>query len=487
MTRGTAAGAGTGSSSRQWEDSSLQSFKLVKYFTFSSLGVILVFTLLLSWIISNNARKVMLKQSEEYSMLLAENLNQQVFPRFVLPTVVRYGNIALSNTDQFTSLDRIVMGVIQGMKIESVTIYDSQINIISYSTIPEMVGKKDMGGKEYQRSLEGEANSRLSYSGSVLNLLPGTARPSCELRTFIPFRQVREGGEPSDVVMGVIEITKDLSREYTNIIRLQWSIIAVSVTVSMVLFLVLRSIVLRADTIMERRSEERLRLEEKLNQAERLAHLGTMVATVSHEIKSPLGIVRSTAEILEKRIEKVAPGNEHLARIIIDETSRLNDIVIEFLDFARPQEANLMAGDINEIVNKVTKFILPMTKEKNIDTGVELDPNLPHAAVDRDLFYRALLNILINAIQSMDKGGRLEVSTRRSDDGWVVIDIADSGIGMSKETVDQIFKPFYTNKHKGTGLGLAITKNIIDGHNGEIIVTSEPHVGTTFSIAIPAV
>ena len=146
-----------------------------------------------------------------------------------------------------------------------------------------------------------------------------------------------------------------------------------------------------------------------------------------------------------------------------------------------------MAGDINEIVNKVTKFILPMTKEKNIDTGVELDPNLPHAAVDRDLFYRALLNILINAIQSMDKGGRLEVSTRRSDDGWVVIDIADSGIGMSKETVDQIFKPFYTNKHKGTGLGLAITKNIIDGHNGEIIVTSEPHVGTTFSIAIPAV
>lgn len=487
MTRGSADKIGAAAPSKPREDSGLQSFKLVKYFTFSSLGVILAFTLLLSWIISNNARTVMLKQSEEYSMVLAENLNQQVFRRFVLPTVVRYGNIALSNPDQFVNLDRIVMGVIQGMKIESVTIYDSQVNIISYSTISEMVGKKDVGGEEYQRSLEGEANSRLSYSGSIFSLLPGTARPSCELRTFIPFRQVREGGEASDVVMGVIEITKNLSREYTNIIRLQSSIVVVSVTVSMVLFLVLRSIVSRADTIMERRSEERLRLEEKLNQAERLAHLGTMVATVSHEIKSPLGIVRSTAEILEKRIEKVAPGNEHLARIIMDETSRLNDIVIEFLDFARPQEANLAAGDINEVVKKVTGFILPMTREKEIEMAVELDPNLPFAALDADLLYRAFLNILINGIQAMETGGRLEVSTGRADDGWILIDITDNGAGMSKETVEQIFKPFYTDKHKGTGLGLAITKNIIDSHNGEIIVTSEPNVGTTFSIALPAV
>ncbi|MBU1568538.1 MAG: two-component sensor histidine kinase, partial [Proteobacteria bacterium] len=103
----------------------LEPFKLVEYFSFSSLGVILVFTLLLSWLISENARKVMLEQNEEYSLLLAENLNQQVFRRFVLPAVIRYGGIALRNPEQFELLDGIVKGVTQGLKIDSVTIYDS--------------------------------------------------------------------------------------------------------------------------------------------------------------------------------------------------------------------------------------------------------------------------------------------------------------------------------------------------------------------------
>lgn len=468
-------------------DGVLQPFKLVKYFTFSSLAVMLVFALLLSWIISNNARKVMLNQSEEYSLVLAETLNQQVFRRFVLPTVVRYGNIALSNPEQFDALDKIVSSIIQGMKIKTVTIYDSQVNITSYSTDLKLVGKKGLGGLEYHRSLKGESNSRLTSRGTIFSLVPGSTPPSCELQTFIPFRQVRQGGESSDVIMGVIEITKDLSREYTNIIRLQSSIIGISVTVMMILLVILRSIVSRADNIMETRNQERLRLKEKLNQAERLAHLGTMVATVSHEIKSPLGIVRSTAEILEKRIQKVAPGNEHLARIIVDETGRLNDIVIEFLDFARPQEPKLEITDVNGVVGKAVNFISPKLLEQEIELDLSLDDNLPSGKVDVNLLYRALLNILINGMQAMAKGGQLDVSTRRADDGWIVISIGDNGCGMSEDKLSRIFQPFFTDKHKGTGLGLAITRNIIESHNGDIRVTSEPNGGTTFIILLPAV
>ncbi|WP_163337954.1 nitrogen regulation protein NR(II) [Desulfopila sp. IMCC35008] len=468
-------------------DGGLQPFKLVKYFTFSSLAVMLVFALLLSWIISNNARKVMLNQSEEYSLVLAETLNQQVFRRFVLPTVVRYGNIALSNPEQFDALDKIVSSIIQGMKIKTVTIYDSQVNITSYSTDLKLVGKEGLGGPEYHRSLQGESNSLLTSTGTIFNLVPGSTPPSCELQTFIPFRQVRQGGESSDVIMGVIEITKDLSREYTNIIRLQSSIIGISVTVMMILFLILRSIVSRADNIMERRNEERLRLKEKLNQAERLAHLGTMVATVSHEIKSPLGIVRSTGEILEKRIKKVAPGNEHLARIIVEETGRLNDIVIEFLDFARPQEPRPEITNVNGVLEKAVNFISPKLSEQDIKLNLSLDQNLPSGNIDVNLFYRALLNILVNGMQAMGEGGQLDVSTRRADDGWIVIAIGDNGCGMSEEKLARIFQPFFTDKHKGTGLGLAITKNIIESHNGDIHVTSEPDSGTTFTILLPAV
>jgi two-component system, NtrC family, sensor histidine kinase HydH len=470
---------------RQRLRAGLQPFKLVKYFSFSSLGVILVFTLLLSWLISNNARKVMLEQNEEYSLLLAENLNQQVFHRFVLPAVIRYGGIALRNPAQFELLDNIIRGITQGLKIDSVTIYDSSINIISYSTIPELVGKKDMGGIEYYQALEGVANSRLTYSGSVLSLLHLATEVQCELKTFIPFRQVRRDGEDSELIMGVIEIEKDLSHNYSNIIRFQGRIIIVSSVVMAVLFLVLRTIVSRAGAIIERRAVERLRLEEKLNHAERLAHLGTMVATVSHEIKSPLGIVRSTAEILEKRIQKIAPGNEHLARIVVDETIRLNNIVVEFLDFARPQQPRFEPGNINEVLVKVLDFVGPELKRQRIELVTDLAADLPAHSLDRDLCYRAILNIVMNALQAMAEGDRLQVSSARSGQGMIQVVIRDSGKGIAADKLEYIFQPFFSDKNKGTGLGLAITKNIIENHGGEVMVASREGEGTSFTLTLP--
>lgn len=471
--------------SKEKVSTGLESFKLVKYFSFSSLAVILVFTFVLSWIISDNARKVMIDQSEEYSLLLAENINQQVFRRFVLPAIIRFGGIALSNSEQFKLLDTVVKSVTQGLEIDSVTLYDSSENIISYSTIPELVGQKDKGAAEYLKALEGEANSKLSYSGSVLSLMHISSQAECELKTFIPFRMVKIDGAGSDLIMGVIEIKKDLTHNYTNIIKLQARIIIVSSSVMAILFLVLRTIVSRAGKIIETRGKERIKLEEKLNQAERLAHLGTMVATVSHEIKSPLGVVRSTAEILQKRIKKLAPGNEHLAKIVIDETLRLNTIVVEFLDFAKPQEPKLHHGSVNEVVRKVLEFLSSEIKRNNVELITDLAPDLSDTLLDSDLFYRALLNILMNGIQAMEENGRLQVSTKKLENGECQLTIQDNGKGISPDRIDQIFQPFFTNKNRGTGLGLAIAKNIIDGHNGTISVSSEIEKGSTFTITFP--
>ena len=464
----------------------LRPFKLVKFFSFTSLAVILLFTLFLSWVISNHARRIMLQQSEAYSLLLADNLNQQVFRSFVLPTVVRYGEIALSNREQFAALDRIVRTATHGLKTERVTIYDSQINIISYSTDPLLIGRRDVGGLEYLRALEGTPNSHLILSGSFWHLLPGGEQVECRLRTYTPFRQVGSTGAADQLIMGVIEISQDLSEDYAAIVELRGRIIIVSSVVMGVLFLVLRTIVSRGDRIMEQRNQERLRLEDKLNHAERLAHLGTMVATVSHEIKSPLGVVRSTAEILEKRIQKVAPGNEHLARIIVDETNRLNTIVLEFLDFARPQEARLVPGDLNGVVGQVLRFLSPQLDEKNVQLDVDLARTVKPVALDNGMFYRALLNIMINALQAMEEGGTLRVKTqllfRR---GGVAVVIEDSGKGMPEEQISQIFQPFYTDKNRGTGLGLAITQNIIEQHHGTIEVTSHVGEGSRFTIILP--
>ena len=485
MTKSSINNSASVSLNNEREETGLQSFKLVTYFSFSSLGVILLFTLILSWVISNNARRVMLNQSEEYSLLLAENLNQQVFRRFVLPTVLRYGNIALSNAEQFETLDKIVKGNIQGMKINAVTIYDSSVNIISYSTIGEIVGKKDVGGIEYTKALEGNANSRLISSGNVFTILAAN-KPHCALKTFIPFRQVRENGEDDGVIMGVMEIDKDLTKEYANILRLQGTIIMISTLISTVLFIVLRNIVSRAEKIIEKRAIERLKLEEKLNQTERLAHLGTMVATVSHEIKSPLGIVRSTAEILGKRIQKIAPGNEQLAKIIVDETIRLNEIVVEFLDFAKPQKVKLKPANINQVINKVLLFITPQLNKQQIRLVTDLASDARECWIDEEQIYRALLNIVINSLQAIERDGELRIAVSNCGKSEIQIQIEDSGKGISEEHLGEIFKPFYTNKRKGTGLGLAITKNIIDSHQGRIHAQSREGKGSTFIIVLPA-
>jgi len=460
----------------------IQPFRLVKYFSFTSLAVILVASFFLALVISNNAKKVLLERSESYSELFAENLSRQVFLRFVLPTAIQYGTIALSNRTQFERLDLVVRNVTKGMGIDSVSIYDSNENIISYSTIAELVGKRDKGGIEYLKALRGESNSILISSASMVNLLPGAPPVYCKLKTYIPFRSEEKMGEREGNIMGVIEIVNDLSGDIEAIIKLQGRIIMLSLVIMGVLFGALSYIVFRADRIIEARAVERRQLEVKLHETERLASLGKMVAAVSHEIKNPLGIVRSTAEILGKRITKVAPGNEHLAGIIVDETTRLDNIVREFLDFARPRDPKLEMASLNSLVERAARFMQPEFDVKSVELVSELDQKLPLIPLDTEQMYQVLLNIMINAIQAMPEGGILTVRTRSSLMGDVELDIADNGVGMPPEKVEQIFLPFFTDKNRGSGLGLAIVKNIVDKHNGSITVASEEGKGSTFTL-----
>ena len=463
----------------------IKPFRLVKFFSFTGLIVFFVSTILLVWLITNHTKKMLISRSEAYAQVLAENLNHQVFQQFVIPTLERYGTIALSNPAQFRRLDSIVTNTIHGLNMESVTIFDRDEGIISYSTEPERVGKLGQGTEGYQRALDGQNNSSFIASGSPLRL-PGGERGSSRLITYVPFRQEVGPGQDTGVIMGVFEIVQDLSADFEALLRLQGAIIGTAVVVMSGMFVVLRLIVARADRIIELRAVERRRLEEKLNHAERLAGLGQMVASVSHEIKNPLGIVRSTAEILGKRLKTVAPGNEHLAAIIVDETSRLDGIVREFLDFARPQQPKLSPTNVNELVGKALRFMQPELDKVKVEVVPRLDPDLPEVAADHELFYRALLNLLINAVQAMPEGGRLTVTTgpARGAGRTIFLEIADTGLGMTPEIREQIFTPFFTAKTRGTGLGLSIAKNIVDSHQGTITASSEPGQGATFRVEL---
>lgn len=472
--------------SQKYKIDSPRPFRLVKFFSFSGLGLVLITTMVLSWVISNYAKKAMLERSETYSFLLAEHVNRQVFLQFVLPTVIRYGEIALRNPAQFKRLDTVIRNTTEGLNVDSVTIFDSEENIISYSTISDAVGARDTGGKEYDRALNGINSSNLMSTASLLNLLPGSEPISCKLMTYIPFRRENPLSERTDDIMGVTKVVQDLSDDMEAILRLQLIIIVVSILMMGTLFFILTQIVTKADQINEARAQERRRLEEKLHHSERLASLGEMVASVSHEIKNPLGIVRSTAEILNKRLKDQAPGSKHLAEIIITETSRLNDIVREFLDFARPQVPQFTKGSINDLIMKVEEFMQPAFSKNRITVVNDLNPDLRPLNMDQNLLYRAFLNLFVNAVQAMPEGGTLTISTfmAAAPEKKVHITTRDTGIGIPSEKLSMIFTPFYTDKNRGTGLGLAIAQNIIEEHNGSIAVESVAGIGTTFSIIL---
>lgn len=466
--------------------SALLPFELVKYFAFTSLLFILLAAFLLSWMLAANAKTVLLQRSEAYSQLFADHVNRQVFLQFVLPTVVRHGKIALSEREQFERLDQIVTNITRGMRIESVTIFEPLQNRIAYSTITELMGKRDMGGLEYQKAAKGESNSVLISGGSLLSLLPGTSEIFCTLKTYVPFRQETKLGERTGEIMGVIEVVQDLSEDLEAIVLLQGRVIVMSLVTMSILFTILSLIVVRANRIMAERAEERLRLEEQLGEAQRLASLGKMVAAVSHEIKNPLGIVRSTAEILGNRISKVAPGNEKLAMIIVEETSRLDGIVREFLDFARPRDIRKSAGSLNAVIDRLLRFMEPELQQKGVVVRTHLAEDLPDISFDSEQIYQVVLNIVINAIQAMPEGGQLTLTTI-AQEGSAVLEVSDTGLGIVPEKLEQIFAPFFTDKNRGTGLGLTIAKNIVEKHQGTLTVTSTPGEGSTFRMTLPRV
>lgn len=467
-------------------DPSNKPFDLLKFFSFSALVLFLVSTITLVWFISNHTKKMLLERSEAYALVLAENLNHQVFQQFVLPTIIRYGKIGLRNEDQFSRLDTIVKNVTHGLNFQSVSIFDREEGIVSYSTNVDKVGKKDLVTTEYHKALAGENNSTLIVDGSLLSLLPGRKGIVCKLKTYIPLRQEEKLNQNTGPIMGVFEIVQDLSGDLEAIVSLQGVIIGASVLVMSALFAVLWLIVARGERIIDQRAEERRRLEEKLNHAQRLAGLGKMVASVSHEIKNPLGIVRSTAEVLKNRLKKLAPGNDHLATIIIDETTRLDGIVREFLDFARPQKINLEYAFISDVLRKSIAFMGPDFDKGHIVVRDTVDTTAPQIRIDSNFLYQAFLNLLVNAIHAMPKGGTLTVTTyENSKDKKQCVVIADTGTGMSPEVCGQIFNPFYTQKNRGTGLGLAIVKNIIEAHDGLISVDSTEGKGTKFLIELP--
>src|SRR5258708_20771082 len=240
-----------------------------------------------------------------------------------------------------------------------------------------------------------------------------------------------------------------------------------------------------------RMTAELLTQKERLVQAERVAAWRELARRLAHELKNPLFPLQLTVENLLRAREQSPEQFEEVFRessqTLLAEISNLKAIVGRFSEFSRmprPQLQQVQANDIFRGVAQLFQAQLQAPGRTPIACNFELDENLPPIAADPELLHRALSNLVLNAMDAMPSGGALTLRSRR-DDGKVILEIADTGTGLTPEECERIFTPYYTSKQHGTGLGLAIVQSVVSDHGGRISVRSEPGKGTAFIIELP--
>ncbi|MCE3242218.1 MAG: two-component system sensor histidine kinase ZraS [Deltaproteobacteria bacterium] len=227
-------------------------------------------------------------------------------------------------------------------------------------------------------------------------------------------------------------------------------------------------------------------LEAEVAQRDRLSALGNMAATVAHEIRNPLNSVSMGLQRLKGEFRPTQDEEEYsrFIELMRGEVQRLNSIVEEFLSLARPLEIKPEPVRIDELLKEMAVLVESDAKSKKVEIKVVVPPELPAAWVDRNYFKQALLNLILNGMQSMPHGGLLTLEAKVAHGKMVVI-VADTGDGIPKDILPRIFEPYFTTKTKGAGLGLSIARRIVEAHGGTLTVDSAVGQGTRFQLAVP--
>lgn len=463
--------------------------QFVKVLSWSLFVLILGSSLALSMILSNNAERVLLEKQRQFGLLLSENLSHQVYTRFTLPTVIGYGSIALSNKEQYTRLDQVVRSTIHSFHVQELRIYGLPDYQVVYSTNLEVVGAMNKAGDLVRRAHE-NGESHFEFINRVprfLSLFLADLKPgSMLLRGYAPLRAERDITAASDnPIMGVLEFTQDVTDDYITVLNFERLVIFSSLLTSLALFTLIMIIIRRADRINLERLAEKERLERELLQQEKLAGMGRMVAGVAHEIRNPLGIISSSAELVLKKAKAENSPHTRILEALFGEARRLSRTVGDFLDYARPKQPRMDDVDLCRVLEQAAVFLEPECEKKNVRIERDCPPTLPIKG-DKDLLYRAFYNVITNAMQAMEPqgGGQVRIAAR-IDDAAVRITVTDTGPGFPPDNLERVKDPFFTTKDAGTGLGLAIVNSIIESHGAKMALSNNPEGGARVDITFP--
>lgn len=465
-------------------------FGLTRFLSWISLILILASSVSLAFFLGNSARNTLLLRQQQYAQLMAGNLNHQIYRRFTLPTFLAFGRIALRQPVQYQQLDEVVQSTIHGLHVETLRIYGGD-NMVNYSIDKNELGRTDLTPPGVPLAMQNgepsfEILSRPDMLAAMFSLdLP---RGSYVLRTLFPLSveigKNKTTGEKESLVTGVLEINQDITDDYDNVIRFQWLILATCLGSSAILFGLLQFFIFKAERMLRERMARTRRLEAELHQNEKLASMGRVIASIAHEVRNPLGIIRSSAELLLRRSDQEGT-TRRILEAVYDESCRLSQIVNDFLDYARPRQPRRDQTDVNALLDQAQTFLAGELGKH----GVEVVRHVPEGLCisgDKDLVYRVFYNILINAMQAIENDGVIRIRGRENEDGFVELSFHDSGPGFPEEVLPRLLDPFFTTKDHGTGLGLPIVNTIIAGHDGRMLLSNPPGGGAMVTLFLPS-
>jgi signal transduction histidine kinase len=231
---------------------------------------------------------------------------------------------------------------------------------------------------------------------------------------------------------------------------------------------------------------ERMQTEKRIRESERLAHIGKLTTSLAHEIRNPLSSVKMNSQIILKSMD-FGGNDKRRMEIIIHEISRLERILDEMLDFARPVKLNLEPASINSVMDACLEIMDARIRERGIAITKLYRRRLPRILVDHEKIEQAIINVLLNAVEILPEGGNIEIVTKQSrrNGRAIQVEISDDGPGISTEDLPYVFDPFFSNKKRGTGLGLSNVNRIIEAHGGTGSVSLRKPHGTRVSLSIP--
>src|SRR5579862_7909441 len=239
--------------------------------------------------------------------------------------------------------------------------------------------------------------------------------------------------------------------------------------------------------MVEQLRESRLEIERlhrtQMSRAEHMATLGEMATGLAHEIRNPLAGIAGVIEIIGRDLPETSPARA-VVKDVRQEISRINRIVTDLLQTARPHPPKVRKSDLNTTVEHAVMLGRQQALSKSTEITLHKDPSLPEVEHDSDQIHQVMLNLVLNALQATDVNGKIGVTVELRGEN-AVIEVADNGRGIPAENLPNIFRPFFTTKGDGTGLGLSLARRIVEDHQGRIDVTSAVGKGTTFSVILP--